>query len=87
MKILKEAVEVSGEGLESLMGERITLYCMNYIYTGKLVGVNATCVKLIEASIVYDTGPAAENQYKVKEPFPDAWYVQTGAIESFGLFK
>ena len=49
-------VQKDGEGLEALMGQRITLFCMNYIYTGKLVGVNATCVKLSDPAIVYETG-------------------------------
>lgn len=31
--------EVEGEGLIALLGKRVTLFCMNYIYTGDLVGV------------------------------------------------
>ena len=44
MKKLVE--EVNGEGLEKLIGERVTLFCCRYIYTGKLIGVNDTCVLL-----------------------------------------
>jgi hypothetical protein len=44
MKKLVE--EINGEGLDKLLGERVTLFCMNYIYTGKLSGVNSTCVLL-----------------------------------------
>lgn len=84
---MKKIVEELGEGLEALLGERVTFYCMNYIYAGLLAGVNATCVKLSEASIVYETGAANENQYKLVEKLPNDWYIQTGAIESFGLFK
>lgn len=87
MKVLKEAVEVSGEGMESLMGERITLFCMNYIYTGKLVGVSTTCVKLENPAIVYETGPFNEKNWKDAQPLPHTLYVQVGAIESFGLVK
>ena len=36
--------EVEGEGLVKLLGERVTLFCANYIYTGKLEGVNESCV-------------------------------------------
>ena len=54
MKKLVE--EVVGEGLEKLLGERVTLFCANYIYTGKLTGVNENCVLLSEAAIVYETG-------------------------------
>ena len=43
---MKKIVEVSGEGLEGLMGEQVTLFCMNYFYTGKLTGVNDNDVQL-----------------------------------------
>ena len=36
MKKLVEVTEVDGEGLESFLGQEITLYCLNYIYTGEL---------------------------------------------------
>ena len=42
MKIVTEIAV--NEGLESLMNQDITLFCMNYIYTGKLVGINDTQV-------------------------------------------
>ena len=40
MKRLVNVVEVDNEGLVGLMGQRVTLFCLNYIYTGKLTGVN-----------------------------------------------
>ena len=57
---IANVVDVEGEGLVSLLEQRVTLYCMNYIYTGKLVGVNSTFVKLEDAEIVYETGDFAE---------------------------
>jgi len=85
MKRLVE--EVEGEGLTALIGQRITLFCMNYIYTGKLVGVNTTCVLLHDVSVVYETGPFGEKAWKDAQPLPSAWYVQTAAIEGFGVVK
>lgn len=85
MKKLIEHVE--GEGLEALMGERVTLFCANYIYTGKLIGVNGTCVLLEAAAIVYETGPLTDKAWKDAQALPHNWYVQTSAIESFGLLK
>ena len=79
--------EVSGEGLEKLMSETVTLFCLNYIYTGKLVGVNETCVLLDNAKIVYETGPLTDKKWKDAQDLPGSWYVQIGAIESFGLLK
>ena len=85
MKKLVE--EVNGEGLDKLIGERITLFCLNYIYTGKLSGVNDTCVLLTEASIVYETGELTSSTWKDAQSLPNDWYVQRGAIESFGILK
>jgi hypothetical protein len=79
--------EVNAEGLEKLLGERVTFFCLNYIYTGKLMGVNASCVLLESASIVYETGALTDKTWKDAQPLPNAWYVQLTAIESFGVLK
>jgi len=79
--------EVSGEGLEKLLGERVTLFCMNYIYTGKLSGVNEKCVLLTDAAIVYETGEFSDKKWKDAQPLPRDWYVSTNSIESFGILK
>lgn len=79
--------EISGEGLEKFLGERITLFCLDYIYTGKLMGVNAMCVLLSEPAIVYETGPFAEKRWKYAESLPNDFYVMTQAITGFGIVK
>lgn len=79
--------EVSGEGLEKLLGQRITLFCLNYIYTGDLVGVNDDCVLLKNAGIVYETGALDSREWKDAQKLPNPWYVQRQAIESFGVMK
>jgi hypothetical protein len=85
MKVIVETKDVLG--LEDLMGQRITLFCMNYIYTGKLVGVNTTCVKLADPAIVYETGAFSDKDWKDAQPLPNDLYVSTAAIESFGVVK
>ena len=88
MKKLVEVTEVQGEGLEKLMGERVTLFCANYIYTGMLIGVNASCVLLKDPGIVYETGAFAEKNWKDMQAIPKKeWYVMIQSIESFGLLK
>lgn len=77
----------STEGLDLLLGERVTLFCQIYIYTGKLVGVNDSYVKLEDAAIVYETGPLDDKQFKDAQKLPNSWYVQKNAIESFGILK
>ena len=79
--------EVDGEGLVKLLGERVTLFCAVYIYTGTLSGVNDDCVLLEDAAIVYETGAFTEKAWKDAQKLPNAWYVQKSAIESFGILK
>ena len=79
--------EVQGEGLVKLLGERVTLFCLNYIYTGRLVGVNEMCVLLTDAAIVYETGAFTDKKWKDAQPLPNELYVQVGAIESFTVLK
>ncbi len=79
--------EVEGEGLTKLLGERVTLFCANYIYTGRLTGVNESCVLLTDAAIVYETGPFSDKKWKDAQNLPSEWYVQVSAIESFGKLK
>lgn len=82
---MRKVIETDeAEGLDALLGERVTLFCLNYIYTGKLVGINAACVKLSEPAIVFETG-AFDDAWKNAEALPHDWYVQTSAIESFGV--
>lgn len=82
----KIVTEVQGEGLVALLGEHVMLFCANYIYAGTLVGVNDTCVLLEDAGIVYETGAFSDGKYKDFQNLPTkTWYVQTSAIESFGI--
>ena len=85
MKKLVE--EVAGEGLESLLGERITFFCMNYIYTGKLVGVNTDDVLLSDAAIVYETGAFDDTAWKDAQFLPNDVYIRTASIESYMRLK
>lgn len=87
MKKLIKVEEVEGEGLVGLMGENVTLFCLNYIYAGKLVGVNTTFVKLENAKVVYETGSFSDANFKDAQNLPNEWYVQTNTIESFGKLK
>lgn len=88
MKKLVKVEEVNGEGLIALMGETVTLFCLNYIYAGKLVGVNDTFVKLENCHVVYETGSFGDKKFKDAQPLAHGeWYVQTSSIESFGKLK
>ena len=79
--------EIAGEGLESMLGEVVTLFCLNYIYTGQLVGVNTSCILLKNPAIVYETGPFSDPSWKDVQKLPNQLYVMQSAIESFGKVK
>ena len=84
---MKKLYEDTTEGLISFLGERITVMCANYFYTGVLVGVNDDCIKLTDAGIVYETGELSSKMWTDYQELPYDWYVQCAAIESFGVLK
>ena len=84
MKKVVSVTEVDGEGLVGLLGERICFFCVNYIYEGRLAGVNDTCVLLEDAAVVYETGPFNGKEFKDAQRIGPLWYVQLSAVESFG---
>ncbi len=84
MKKLVSVVEVDGEGLASLLGEYVTVWCLNYIYSGKLAGVNRDDILLEEAVVVYETGTLKGSAFKDAQALPTPQYIRTAAIESYG---
>ena len=85
---MKKIIETTdAEGLEKLLGERVTLFCLNYIYTGTLTDVNTDCILLTLPSIVYETGAFTETKWKDAQALPSDLYVMKGAIEAFGIVK
>lgn len=86
MKRVVSVVETDGDGLVSLMGKRVQLWCMNYIYAGVLVGVNEKDVALRDAGVVYETGELRGDEASDLQLLPGPeWFVRTAAIESYGL--
>lgn len=84
---VKNAWPVTPQGLTALLGQEVTLFCLNYIYSGRLAGVSDTCVLLEDAAIVYETGSFTDEKWKNAEKLPNRWYVQLSSIESFGKLK
>ena len=87
MKKLTEVIEVEDAGLISLLGQRVTFMCGVYFYTGKLIGVNETCVELEDAGVVFDTGAFDNKTWSDCQNLPSNWFVQIANIESFGVLK
>lgn len=72
------------EGLESLLGEEIQIWCECYIYSGILEAVGERDLLLKAAKVVYETGILAERGFKDSQEIPHEWYVRISKIESYG---
>ena len=76
------------EGLESLLGKTVLLMCANYFYTGELVGVKDSCVKLKNPKIIYQTGDWSSKDWEYAQSMElEYFYIQINFIESFGESK
>lgn len=84
MKKVVQVTEVEGEGLEMLLDKVVMIFCLNYIYTGKLIGVNKTCILLENPAIVYETGAFDATDFTNAQKLPFQLYIQTSSLESFG---
>lgn len=87
MKKIVNVQEVEGEGLVGLLGQNIMVFCMNYIYTGVLTGVNNTCILLDKAKVVYETGDFSSKKWTDAQPLPNAAYIQLSSIEMFTVIE
>lgn len=86
MKRLVQVQEIEGQGLEALLGQKVTFFCLNYIYHGELIGVNEVDILLRDAYIVYETGAFTDKGFKNAEILGPEWRIRTSCIESYGIF-
>ena len=82
----EDTVEVLG-GLERLFNKKVLFICAGYFYEVKLTGVNATHIELEDAYVVYN--PETLTTANIAKCFRDKlpakqWYIERGAIESYG---
>ena len=84
---MKRIIEVNADllAMEDLLGKTITVFCLNYIYTGELVGVNSTFIELANAKIVYETGSLTSSSWKDAQELPHNWFIMKSAIETWGI--
>lgn len=88
MKKLVNVVETNETAFESLLGEQVTIFSLNYIYHGKLVGVNDENILLAQPKIVYETGKFSEYGFEDAQSLnTDEFFIQKGTIESFGVLE
>lgn len=75
-------VEEEG-GLITLLGKKVLFLCMNYHYTGKLVGVNTDCVELENMAVVFETGAFTGPLKNAQNIHTKTGYVRIQTIESY----
>lgn len=71
------------EGMDALLERRVLLMCSNYFYEGILVEYTSEDAILIDAAIVYETGPWTEKKWKDRQALPGPVGVKIHAVESF----
>lgn len=81
-------VQSTNEGIESLLGETVTLLCTRYIYTGTLVGVNDHFCILQDPYIVYETGAWDKKDWSDAQKLPNKeHHIMLQSVESYGVMK
>jgi len=67
---------------DKLLGKEVALFCSNYIYSGRLTGINGSSVELSSPSIVFETGAFSSKNWKDAQRLPCAVaFVERSAIE------
>lgn len=81
---MRKIIEIEDGGYEKLLGEQVLVFCMNYIYTGKLAGVNTDKILLENPYIVYQTGAFDTKKFEDAQKLHDEIFISVNSIESIG---
>lgn len=76
------------QDLLNLIGEKVVLLGVNYLYYGVLTEVYEDNVSLQGAKIVFETGNITDAKFKDEsEMYSSKWNIMLSAVESFGGYK
>lgn len=81
---MRKIIEIENAGYETLLGEQVLIFCMNYIYTGKLSGVNNDKLLLENPHIIYETGAFDSKKFGDAQKLSDELFISLNSIESIG---
>jgi hypothetical protein len=73
--------------MKELIGKNVLVFCMNYIYTGKLITVNASQLVLEDGAIVYDTGGFSDKGFLDAQKVKGDLIIGIPTIESVHVTK
>ena len=70
--VTEETSEIVEEpqNFEYLLGENVVFICSSYTYIGVCTGVNATVFEVSDPSIIYETGPWLDKNWKDTQKLP-----------------
>lgn len=69
--------------MDSLIGKKVILFCMNYIYTGILCDVDSATATLEDGYIVYETGAFSDPKFKDAQFVSNYLHIHKSSIESY----
>ncbi len=85
---LRKVNENKRQDLLNLIGEKVVLLGVNYLYYGVLTEVYEDNVSLQGARIVFETGNITDAKFKDEsEMYSSKWNIMLSAVESFGGYK
>ena len=70
-----------------LLGQKMTFWCLNYIYSGDLTGVYEEMIELTNPIVIYETGEFDDPKWKDFSKLPHKIYIMKGNVESWGVLK
>jgi len=83
-----EEIQDVDNGYINLLGKEVYVSCGNYAYTGVLIGVNSSIIEIMDPSIVYETGPWNQKNWKDNQRLPTEFaFVNIDHIESLFAVK
>jgi hypothetical protein len=84
---MRKLIDDNTKGIDRFMGERITLFCCRFYYTGKLIAIDDHDLELEDCGIVYETGELDDAEWKDYKKLPNNWFVARQSVESYGILK
>jgi hypothetical protein len=69
--------------MNDLIGKNIVVFCMNYIYTGKLLVFYGNEIQLENPRIIYETGNFDNEYFKDAQKLNHNLFINMNTVESY----
>ncbi len=70
-----------------LVGQVLTVFCLNYFYTGRVLETTPSYVKLDDPAVIYEIGEFSDDAWKDAQKLSSPIYIKSDAIESFAAIS